>query len=221
MEKPEGFTDPDHPKWVCEIVRSLWSPKQSPRQWNAKLHQFLISCGLTQSSYDPSIYYKKEDKSLTGLVVVHVDDLAITGLDTFINTFITKLKSTFEISRDEPLSHFLSLQILLESSTTASINQSHYIDDLATKFLPKDARAVKTPTDDGFKHLVPSTTTEVLDGPYAALVGGLLWVAQCSRPDIAFPVNCLSQFLQKPNQSHWEAALRVLPYLNGPKSLKL
>lgn len=109
MEQPEGFVDPEHPEWVCEIIRSLYGLKQSPRQWNAKLHEFLLSVGLTQSSYDPSIYYVKEDVSLKGLIVVHVDDLAITGEDTFIENFIKKLKATFEVSRDETLSHFLSL----------------------------------------------------------------------------------------------------------------
>lgn len=221
MEQPEGFVDPDHPEWVCEILRSLYGLKQSPRQWNAKLHQFLLSAGLHQSSYDPSIYYTKNEGHLKGLVVAHVDDLAITGHDEFIDTFITKLKSTFEVSRDEPLSHFLSLQIQRETSSTASINQSHYIDDLVEKFLPSDARAAKTPTDDGFKLLVPSTSSKAIDEPYSSLVGSLLWIAQCSRPDVAFPVNRLSQFLQKPDQSHWEAAIRVLSYLNGTKSLKL
>lgn len=99
MEQPEGFVDPEHPEWVCEIIRSLYGLKQSPRQWNAKLHEFLLSVGLTQSSYDPSIYYVKEDVYLKGLIVVHVDDLAITGEDTFIENFIKKLKATFEVSR--------------------------------------------------------------------------------------------------------------------------
>lgn len=119
MEQPEGFVDPDHPTWVCQILQSLYGLKQSPRQWNAKLHEFLISTGLTQSSYDPSMYHLKDSSGLSGLIVVHVDDLAITGHDSFIKSFITQLKSKFEISRDEPLSHFLSLQISRQS------NQQH------------------------------------------------------------------------------------------------
>lgn len=80
---------------------------------------------------------------------------------------------------------------------------------------------MKKPTTDDFKLLTPSSSHVALDEPYSSLVGGLLWVAQCSRPDVAFSVNRSSQFLQNPNRGHWEAAISVLSYLNETKHLKL
>lgn len=221
MSQPEGFVDPDNPDWVCEILRSLYGLKQSPRQWNKKLHTFLKSVDLKQSTHGPSIYYFKEKNELKGLIVTHVDDLAVTGTPGFIKTFAEKLKSTFEISKDEPLDQFLSLQIKRESKTTASLNQSHYIEELVDRFNVPGSKSTRCPTREDFKMLIPNTSPEKIDKPYSNLIGGLLWIAQCTRPDISFAVNRLSQFLQHPSMAHWEAAVRVLLYLDQTKHLKL
>lgn len=91
MEQPNAFVNQDHPTWGCQILQSIYSLKQSPQQWNTNLHQFLISVGLSQSYCNNSIYYSKEKNALVDIFVVHVDDLAITGLDTFINNFIKNM----------------------------------------------------------------------------------------------------------------------------------
>ena len=51
--------------------------------------------------------------------------------------------------------------------------------------------------------------------PYRELVGSLLYLARCTRPDIAFAVNALSRFSTSPGRPHWTAAKRVLRYLKG------
>ncbi|XP_055824356.1 uncharacterized mitochondrial protein AtMg00810-like [Solanum dulcamara] len=42
-----------------------------------------------------------------------------------------------------------------------------------------------------------------------------------TRPDIAFPVQVLSQYMHSPKQSHMESALRVVRYLKEAPSLGL
>ncbi|KAL0317536.1 UNVERIFIED_CONTAM: Retrovirus-related Pol polyprotein from transposon RE2 [Sesamum angustifolium] len=54
-------------------------------------------------------------------------------------------------------------------------------------------------------------------GTYRCLVGRLLYL-EFTRPDISFAVQQLSQFLQAPRISHWDAALQVLRYLKGTPS---
>lgn len=48
-----------------------------------------------------------------------------------------------------------------------------------------------------------------------------MYVSQISRLDIAFAVNCLSQFNNNPLKCHWQAVKRVIRYLKGTRGLKL
>nr|XP_016507514.1 PREDICTED: uncharacterized mitochondrial protein AtMg00810-like [Nicotiana tabacum] len=49
-------------------------------------------------------------------------------------------------------------------------------------------------------------------GLYQRLIGKFLYLT-LTRPDIAFSVQTLSQFLQSPKKSHWDATLRVVRYI--------
>ena len=49
--------------------------------------------------------------------------------------------------------------------------------------------------------------------PFRRLLGQLLWIARCTRPDILFAVQYLSQFAHCACKDHWMALIRVLRYL--------
>ena len=53
----------------------------------------------------------------------------------------------------------------------------------------------------------PTDSTE-----YQKVIGALQYLG-LTRPDIAFVVNRLSQFMHKPTECHWTAAKRILRYL--------
>ena len=48
---------------------------------------------------------------------------------------------------------------------------------------------------------------------YMAIVGGLLWLANMTRVDIAYSASQLARFMINPGPSHFKAAIRVLVYL--------
>lgn len=108
MTHPPGFKDQEHPDWVCEVTRYIYGLKQSWREWNKELHHTLLSIGLTQSSCDPTLYFKLKDNNLKGAVTVHVNDLAMVGDESFVNSTIAELGKKYKIGADSKLHHFLS-----------------------------------------------------------------------------------------------------------------
>ena len=65
---------------------------------------------------------------------------------------------------------------------------------LGDSFLPS-----KSPTDSNFKNIHSRLEHEdVSPGLYNQLIGSLLWISQCTRPDVSFAVNKLSQFSKIP-----------------------
>ena len=51
------------------------------------------------------------------------------------------------------------------------------------------------------------------DLPYNELVGCLIYVMVCTRPDIAFCVSSLTTYFSSPKKIYWETALHCLGYL--------
>jgi hypothetical protein len=126
MEQPLGFKDPLHPDWVFQVNRSLYGLKQSPRQWNIELHKALMSLGLSHSVYNPTLYFKLSGSKLVSALTTHVDDLAIVGEPTFVDSLIASLKTKFKLGADEDLHHFLSIKITQDiPQQLLYMNQSH------------------------------------------------------------------------------------------------
>ena len=51
--------------------------------------------------------------------------------------------------------------------------------------------------------------------PYMSAIGSLMYLATCTRPDLAAAVSELSKFSQNPGIVHWEGVKRVMKYLKG------
>ena len=90
MKQPEGFIVQGKEDHVCQLQRSLYGLKQSPRQWYKRFDNFMISQGFSRSPYDCCVYHNKvEDGSLIYLLL-YVGDMLITARDKAI---IQKLKA--------------------------------------------------------------------------------------------------------------------------------
>lgn len=57
--------------------------------------------------------------------------------------------------------------------------------------------------------------------PYRELVGCLIYVSTCTRPDVSFAVNKHAQYFSDPSEEHYDSALRILSYLNSTKDFGL
>ena len=57
--------------------------------------------------------------------------------------------------------------------------------------------------------------------PYNEAIGSILWPAVVLRPDIAYAVGILLQFMQNTGPVHWEGVKWIINYLNNTKNYSL
>src|SRR3981189_3041588 len=76
-------------------------------------------------------------------------------------------------------------------------------------------------TRDAVNCLTSQQKLKLAEFPYRSLVGGRMYLAIATRPDIALAVQQLSQYLDCFSFEHWEAAKRVIRYLKGTRTHKL
>ncbi|CAI7844958.1 unnamed protein product, partial [Closterium sp. NIES-53] len=69
----------------------------------------------------------------------------------------------------------------------------------------------------------PSDESVELSGPYPELVGCLMYLMTCTRPDLAYPLSIVARYVApgRHRPEHWEAAKRVLRYLCSTSGMGL
>ena len=60
-----------------------------------------------------------------------------------------------------------------------------------------------------------------LEVPYLSAIGALLYLTNCTRPDIAFAVNLIARFSASPARRHWNDIKHIVRYLQGSQDLGL
>ncbi|XP_019263194.1 PREDICTED: uncharacterized protein LOC109240957 [Nicotiana attenuata] len=228
MTLPQGFQSQGENK-VCRLIKSLYGLKQAPRQWNAKLTEALLRFQFVQSKYDHSLFSKKTDRGTT-VVLIYVDDMLITGDNLeLIQDTKTALQNAFKIKDLGELKYFLGIEFA-RSEKGILMHQRKYALELISELGLSAAKLIETPMDCNSKlttkeydeHLstISSTKDEVISdiGSYQRLIGKLLYLT-VTRPDIAYSVQNLSQFLQQPKRSHMEAAHRIVKYVKNEPGL--
>ena len=55
--------------------------------------------------------------------------------------------------------------------------------------------------------------------PYLSAIGALMYLANCTRTDIAFAVNLLARFSSCPTKRHWKGIKHIFPYIWGTSDL--
>ncbi|XP_063938117.1 secreted RxLR effector protein 161-like [Daucus carota subsp. sativus] len=57
--------------------------------------------------------------------------------------------------------------------------------------------------------------------PYLSAIGALMYLANCTRPDIAFSVNLLARHSSAPTRRHWTGVKQIFRYLRGTMDMGL
>ena len=150
------------------------------------------------------------------LLAVYVDDIVVTGNNPAeITALKVFLDDRFKIMDLGELNYFLGMEVLKVPNGMA-LTQRKFALDLLKEFKCDVLSPVTCPL--GSLSKGSSTENNITDiTQYRKLVGKLNYLSN-TRPDIAFAVQYLSQFLQAPTKSHMAAALHTLRYIKQDPS---
>ena len=229
MKAPRGVLKPGQEGKVLRLLKGLYGLKQAGRGWYQEMSKvFMHKMGFKRSAIDHSVFYRRSKLEHT-IVAVATDDMAVTSKRAVdAKNFKSEIKKYWEITDHGPIGWFLGFEIKRDrKAKTLSINQRAYIESMVEKFRLTNTKRVHTPMDPNVHYSTqqsPSSISQVgrMKGiPYAEAIGSILWPTVVSRPDTAFAVGILSQFMQNPGQAHWEAVKRVVSYLDTTKDMWL
>ncbi|KAJ0912392.1 putative RNA-directed DNA polymerase [Helianthus annuus] len=215
MKLPEGYFDQNDTR-VCKLNKSLYGLKQAPRMWNAKLVSVLYELGFVQSKCDHLMFVKSVD-SVFIVLLVYVDDILITGNnENEIENVKSYVQSKFKIKDLGTLKYFLGIEVLSVSGGLC-LSQRKYCLELLAEYGMSGCKPVHNPIEQN--HVVTALCDKECDNfvnvtGYQRLIGKLIYLTH-TRPDIAYSVHVLSQYMHKPTKAHMLLAMRVLRYLKG------
>ncbi|KAJ0810676.1 putative RNA-directed DNA polymerase [Helianthus annuus] len=212
MRIPQGYDKGGGTK-VCRLRKSLYGLKQASRNWYQKFTSALLQLNYKQSAADHSLFIYKEGKVFV-TALIYVDDVIVVGNnEDKIKETKKFLNDKFSIKDLGPLKYFLGIEAA-RTKDGIVLSQRKYTLDILEDSGMLGCRPCTFPMEPNMKLDKGEDNARVDASKYRRLVGRLLYL-QATRPDLAYSVNVLSQFVSDPRQKHMDAAMRVLRYLKA------
>ncbi|CAI7887648.1 unnamed protein product [Closterium sp. NIES-54] len=192
LRRPPGFTGsfPACTQWSLRWPD--YGLRQAPREWHDTLRTTLAALGFAPSTAGPSLFLRNDTSLPPFYVLVYVDDLVFATADTEALTFVkSELQMRHTCTDLGELRSYLGLQITRDRARR-TITLTHH--------------SLSAP---------PSHESVEPSGPYPELVGCLMYLMTCTRPDLAYPLSLLARYVApgRHRKVYWDAAKRVLRYL--------
>ncbi|CAI7872897.1 unnamed protein product, partial [Closterium sp. NIES-54] len=208
------------------IRRPVYGPRQAPREWHDTLRTTLTALGFAPSTTDTPLFLRTDTSLPPFYVLVYVDDLVFATADIEALTLVKSELQKRHICTDVgELRSYLGLQITRDRARrTTTLTQSHMVNQVLQRFGFQYSSPQLTPLSTSHTLSAPPSDESVEpSGPYPELVGCLMYLMTCTRPDLAYPLSLLAHYVApgRHRKVHWDAAKRVLRYLCSTSGMGL
>ncbi|CAI7864569.1 unnamed protein product [Closterium sp. NIES-53] len=215
---PPGFTGsfPAGTQW--SLRRPVYGLRQAPREWHDTLRTTLAALGFTPSTADPSLFLRTDTLLPLFYILVYVDDLVFAKADTARLAHVkSELQKRHTCTDLGELCSYLGLQITRDRARrTITLTQSHMVQQVLQRFDFTYSSPQATPLSTRHSlSALPSDESVESSGAYPELVGCLMYLMTCTRPDLAYRLSILARYVApgRHRPEHMATAKRVLRYL--------
>ena len=216
MQQPKGFADGTGR--VCLLIKTLYGLKQARCEWNIELDMKLRKQGYARLRSDLCAYIWRLGDNFT-IITIWVDDLLLFAMTIrLMNKIKADIKAKWEVTDLGEPSKIIGIEITI-GKDSITISQSKYIESILKKEGLERANPVTMPLDPNAP-LVPNPEGNDSDrsNSFARLLGELQFIANATRPDIAYAVNRLASYTANPSMQHVGVLKHILQYLSGTKT---
>ncbi|CAI7848661.1 unnamed protein product [Closterium sp. NIES-54] len=224
--RPPGFTEsfPAGTQW--SLRRPVHGLRQAPCEWHDTLRTTLAALGFAPATADPSLFLRTDISLPPFYVLVYVDNLVFATADTKALTLVkSELQKKHTCTDLGELQSYLGLQITGDRAQhTITLTQSHMVHQVLQRFGFQFSSPQPTPLSTSHSLSAPPSDESIEpSGPYPELVGCLMYLMTCTRPDLAYPLSLLARYMApgRHRKVHWDAAKRVLHYLCSTSGMGL
>ena len=231
MELMEGMDGYGEPGKVARLWKAINGLKQASRMWNQHIDGVLASMGFVRLTGDHGVYVKWDGVNRVWLAL-YVDDLFLISLN--LKNIIDSKKTLGADMKVKDLGvaqYLLGIELrriqLGMKDGDILLVQEKYAMEILKQFNMVECKPSSTPLEPSVKLTVQDSPVDDLgksrmeQHPYRQVVGKLMYLAVCTRPDICQAVSELSRFNSDPGKKHWDSAMRVLRYLKGTADVGL
>ncbi|CAI7878306.1 unnamed protein product, partial [Closterium sp. NIES-54] len=224
--RPPGFTGSFLPGTQWSLRRPVYGLRQAPHEWHDTLRTTLAALGFAPSTADPSLFLRTDTSLPPFYILVYVHDLVFATADTagfaHVKSELQKIHTCTDLGE---LRSYLGLQITRDiARCTITLTQSHMVQQVLQRFDFTYSSPQATPLSTRHSlSALPLDESVELSGPYPELVGCLMYLMTCTRPDLAYPLSILARYVApgRHRPEHMAAAKRVLRYLCSTSGLGL
>ena len=223
VRPPAGLptTDADGDDIIWHMRKALYGTKQAGRCWYLKLHGMLMDAGFEQSTFEPCMYTLKQDGVVTWALIAYVDDVAMWKHPACRGDPLELIRAAVEVTGDGNLTWMLGMAIDRDDTAgRTTMHQHAYITDMLRRFNADNVLVAKAPRQPTYKvnpKKGDATDYVKTEQPFLELVGSLMYLCQCTRPDIAEALGKVCQAMACPTDEDWAAAMQILRYVKATR----
>ncbi|CAI7927717.1 unnamed protein product [Closterium sp. NIES-54] len=213
-------------QYQWSLRRPVYGLREAPHEWHDTLRTTLAPLGSAPSTSDPSLFLRTDISLPSFYVLEYLDDLVFAIAHTEALTLVkSELQKRHTCTDLGELRSYLGLQITRDRARcTITLTQSHMVHQVLQHFGFQFSSPQPTPLSTSHSLSAPPSDESVEPScPYPELVGCLMYLMMCTRPDLTYPLGLLARYvaLGRHRKVHWDAAKRVLRYLCSTSGMGL
>ena len=159
-----------------------------------------MSNGFRINECDKCVYIKDTANGYV-IMCLYIDDMLIIDSNNDIIKATKRMLTNEFNMKDLGVANVILGMKISRKPDGFVLSQSHYIKKDLEKFKKYNDSPVRTPVDVNL-HLTKNKGQGISQLEYSRIIGNLMYIMNCTRPDIAYFVSKLSRYTSNPGEDH-------------------